>query len=293
MIQNKANLCILKNYSTIEELLSKELLFSKSFLKKTFAKNFLNKKVMSKDELYLPLDILNKGLINPIYSNQKIEKIFEDENFLVINKPFGIHGHPHTYLETDTVLNSIRSEYCYEHLTYFQESAESTLLYRLDKETSGVLIFAKSLELHNKCRENFSKIAKRKEYLAVVRGDFNKDGQHQHELTTFGPKGATMKATPCSGSGVTLEVEKIDYNEQENLSLVKVLLGRGVKHQIRCQLAQIGFPILGDILYGGSESERLFLHAHRYQLEFEGHQLDAIARPSDLFLRFFNLNSGL
>ena len=90
---------------------------------------------------------------------------------------------------------------------------------------------------------------------------------------------------PESDEG-SLEVKKIMTTG--NNSLVLVNLQSGLRHQIRAQLAALGFPILGDELYGGSRAERLFLHAWRY--EWSEIEED---NSADLFDGFFDLNSGL
>ena len=289
MTQNNANLCILKSYSSLEELLTKELLFSKNFLKRTLPKNYLSKEIREKDELYIDQNILNRGFINPNSELGEIEVLNENDNYVAFNKPSGIHGHPHEYGETNTVLNYIRSNFCFEHLSFIQKSSESTLLYRLDRDTSGVLIFAKNMNSYEEIRKSFSSATREKQYLAIVDGKFDKEGEHFHDLVSSGEKGSKMKALKSSEKSVCIETLNLSYNEDENVSLVLVKLGKGVRHQIRCQLSAIGFPILGDSLYGGREEKRLFLHAYKYSFD----SFSAESRQEKSFLRFFNLDSCL
>lgn len=293
LTQSNTNICILKSYLTIEELLNKELLYSKSYLKKVFKKNFLSKEIREKDELYLPLELLNKGLINPVYDGPTIKVLKDTDDFIIVSKPSGTHGHPQTYLETNTVLNFLRNKYSLEELGSFQTRDEATLLYRLDHETSGVLFFSKKSEAYEKIRGEFSNSAKSKEYLAIVVGDFNAEGLVEHDLTPFGKKGAVMKASDPTSESVRINVKKVSYNKDEDVSLLKVELGKGARHQIRAQLSAIGFPILGDSLYGGKNEERIFLHAYRYNISFEGKNITCSSSDEKLFFRFFDLNSCL
>lgn len=287
------NFCTLKSFKSLEELLTKELSFSKSLIKKFLPKRKLQYAIKERDELLLPLEILNNGFINPIYDGEGITFLSEDENFIALNKPAGIHGHPHNYSETNTVLNFLRSRKTFPVFTNKSADAESNLLYRLDRETSGVLIFAKSNEVYKKVRSSFTESVKKKTYIAVVSGEFNQEGDHGHFLESFGEKGSKMRAVESGTNKVQINVTLLKYNSDKDLSLVEVKLGQGVRHQIRCQLSSIGFPILGDELYGGTASERLYLHAYKYEIQLDGLNFKAESREEKLFLALFDLNSCL
>jgi 23S rRNA pseudouridine1911/1915/1917 synthase len=291
LTQNNSNICILDSYSSVEELLIKELLFSKSFIKKNFKKNFLAKEIRKQDELFIPIEVLNKGLINPSYSGPEIVILEENDQFIIVNKPSGIHGHPQNYLENNTVLNFLRNHFNLSHLGQIQRSDESTLLYRLDKETSGVLFFSKDSKSFETIRSEFSSSAKTKEYLAIVRGDFSKVGVIENDLKPFGEKGSKMIATEPTDKSVQINVKKISYNNDKDLSLLMIKLGKGARHQIRSQLSGVGFPILGDTLYGGEKSDRLYLHAFRYSIILNENEFSYTSKDEELFLRLFDLNS--
>lgn len=287
------NFCTIKSYNSLEELLTKELSFSKSLVRKYLNKKILTRPLPAKYELYIPLDILNSGFINPLYTGPAMEVIGEDENFIAINKPHGVHGHALSYSETNTVLNFLRSTHRWSLFLDKNNDAESFLLYRLDRETSGVLIFAKSAASYSRVRESFSNSAKTKSYLAIVRGEFNLEGRHQHFLEGSGPRGAVMKVVPQGNRSVEINVSGLKFNSELNLSLIKVELKEGIRHQIRCQLGAIGFPILGDTLYGGEDSNRVYLHAHQYEISSADFKFSATANNDELFLSLFDLNSCL
>ncbi|OUR96399.1 hypothetical protein A9Q84_08590 [Halobacteriovorax marinus] len=292
-MQNNSNFCILDSYNSLEELLIKELLYSKSFIKKNFTKVQLARKILVRDEINIPIVVRNRGLINPSYSAKGIEILEEDENFLAVNKLAGLHGHPQNYLEDDTILNFIRNRYQFPFLSLPQESPESNLLYRLDRETSGVLIFAKNLEAYREVRGDFKNVTKEKSYIAIVCGDFDKEGQHSHSIKATGKKGMKMECSLDGPDNVSIEVKKLSYNNEYDLSLLKVSLGRGVRHQIRSQLSAIGYPILGDTLYEGKESARVYLHALSYEFRTEHYIFKAQSLYEKSFFEFFNLDSCL
>ncbi|ATH08778.1 hypothetical protein BIY24_12715 [Halobacteriovorax marinus] len=285
--------CTLYSYHSIEELLTKELSFSKSIVKRLLSKNFLKRGVNKGDELSLPLDLLNYQWVNPSYEGEPMMVIKEDDNFIAINKQHGIHGHPLNYSERNTVVNFLRNQFCLSAFLDESKRGESNLLYRIDRETSGLMIFAKKNSIYESIRQNFNHMVKEKVYLAVVEGEFNQEGVHSHYLESFGKKGAQMRAASSGEERVSIKTSLVEYNEQRGLSLIRIELGQGVRHQIRCQLSEIGFPIVGDTLYGGCESRRLFLHAYEYRIEVDDIQFSAKAEVTDLFLTLFNLNSGL
>ncbi|WP_372654054.1 RluA family pseudouridine synthase [Halobacteriovorax sp.] len=287
------NFCTLKPYKSLEELLTKELFFSKSLIKKFLSKRKLQYSLKERDEILIPYEILNSGYINPVYSGEEIQVLKEDENFIAVNKPAGIHGHAHNYSETNTVLNFIRSEKNFPVFLQKSAEAESNLLYRLDRETSGVLIFAKNMKSFKSVRGSFAESAKEKTYLAVVSGKFDQEGDHEHYLESFGEKGSKMRTSESGNKKVRIATKLVNYNSEKDISLLEVRLGQGVRHQIRCQLSAIGFPILGDDLYGGQLSERLFLHAYKYKIELDSSSFEAESKEEKLFLSLFDLNSCL
>jgi 23S rRNA-/tRNA-specific pseudouridylate synthase len=105
-------------------------------------------------------------------------------------------------------------------------------------------------------------------------------------LSASGSGGERVKVD-SKGQLAQLDFETI--MTQENKSLVLINLKHGLRHQIRVQMAEIGFPLLGDEFYGGTSAERLFLHCWRYEMD-EGVFEDTEA---ELFDNFFDLNSLL
>ncbi len=238
---------------------------SGALLKKHFSSSELSRPVLAKDKLRLPLDLVNQMRINPQYAGPKITILEETKDYIAVHKPSLIHCHPLVYSDQDTVLNFLQQEGKLESLHVNFDNYDRGLLFRLDYETSGVLVLAKTQELYDRMRGDFERQMKEKIYLAIVEGDFNKEGKWFHYFKGSGAKGSKQKVSDFESSDTQegiLEVKKLATKDQK--SLLMVSLKTGLRHQIRAQLAHLGFPILGDELYGGHKAERLFLHAWKY-----------------------------
>jgi 23S rRNA pseudouridine1911/1915/1917 synthase len=235
----------------------------------------------------VPIDLLNHLQVNPMYMGPDVKIIAEEQDWLVVHKPPGVHSHPLKYSDCNTVLNALAKMGRFESLMINTKAYDRGLIYRLDFETSGLLVLAKQEALYQEVRLAFDQLVKRKVYLAVVEAPFLKEGSWTHFFSPEGLKGHRQRVTnspaPDSISG-RLKVRPL--MEQNGYSLVMVELETGHRHQIRAQLAHLGSPILGDELYGGKKAERLFLHAWRYQWKNIWGE-DVLP---ELFDRLFDLN---
>lgn len=283
------NLCIINSNHTLKEFLKEELLFSSSSIKKIITnKKLLNKQLRERDEIFIDRDLLNQKFLNPIYSSREIEVIEETNDFIILNKPEGIHGHPLRYSETDTVLNFLRQEFNRIELGEGSDDKERGLLYRLDELTSGVLIYVKDPSHHKSLRENFSELVKKKSYYAIVDGILDIDREVQTYLKGSAERGSIVKVDE-SGIDCRGHFRTVKKLEHVNKSLIQIELKTGFRHQIRVQLSSLGHPIYGDILYGGEAAKRMFLHAYEYCLGDRCWR----AEKNLLFCDLLNLNSLL
>lgn len=284
--------CSLEDNQKLGEFLNQKLLFSKSSLKNYVPKKYLEKNIRLKDEISLPMNLMNMHFINPDYIGAELEIIYEDEDLIVVNKPEFVHGHCLLYEENTTVLNFLRSKYNLPFLANaLSSNQERGLLYRLDSTTSGVLIFVKDQEYHKELRSNFSSIAHSKEYLAIVEGKINIDELCTHYLGGSESKG--HKITQVSG-GVECRAhyKTVKFIGESTLILVK--LETGFRHQIRAQLSLMGHPILGDELYGAKVGQkRIYLHALNYEIQLKGRVQKFSASYNKLFCDFLNTDSLL
>lgn len=275
--------------SSLKEAIQSTLGSSGQLIKKFYSSKELSRALRAKETVLLPIELVNNMQINPIYIGPEIRIISETEDYITVHKPAGIHCHPHNYSDQNTVLNFLVSANKWDSVLVNASAYDRGLLYRLDFETSGVLVLAKTDKALAHIRGEFSTSMKNKFYWAIVQGDFSRDGSWTHYFKGSGQKGQKQKVSdtslPDSIEG-SLKVKKVASDG--NLSLVLVNLKTGLRHQIRAQLSHLGFPILGDELYGGEKHERLFLHALRYEF------VETVeASDPDLFHLFFNLNSAL
>lgn len=274
---------------SLKEALKKTLGSSGQLIKKHFSSKEQDRPVKGRQSYRLPLTFVNHLKINPEYIGPEVRVISENDDFIVLHKPPGVHCHPLNYEDKDTLLNFLVTAGKWESLRINESNYDRGLLYRLDHETSGVMVLAKTEKVLRTVRDNFNTAMKRKFYWAIVEGDFDQDGLWTHHFKPTGLKGIKQKVADwpdVTTQEATLSVMKI--LSQEGKSLVLVNLKTGIRHQIRAQLSHLGFPILGDELYGGKKADRLFLHALRYEF------FETVEDPNaELFNIFFDLNSAL
>jgi len=253
-----------------EDLTFEDLLFELGYSKQKVKRIGLSKKERSKlipfqGEFNIPKELLNYGVINPKFSGGERPVILcEREALLAVHKPSQVHIHPLSYNEHDNLLSFLREEGYSKYLQQFSNDSlwDGGLLYRLDYETSGLVLLTSSKELYQKVRADKSYISK-KVYLAVVEGEYQEvEGVISHHLSTSG----SMVKEDESGAYCSIEIKVLAKSGEQ--TLLEVSLQEGRRHQIRVQLSLLGYPIWGDSLYGAQKRENgLFgLHCYRYQL---------------------------
>lgn len=286
-------------FSFIEEFPSlEEGIFSMVNISRTKLKSFhtikknLNKKVHKQMRVSLPIDLVNWGRISGVYTGEGIKKIYEDKNFLVLSKPPRVHCHPLAYSDQNNVLSFISQKYGYQYLELNIDNYDRGLLYRLDFETSGCLIYVKNEKLLEQLRDNFASCVKVKTYYAVVSGQCTLEGVNRTYLESYGPRGSMVRISSESrGREAQIDIEKVNYNKDRNLTLLKINLHQGHRHQIRVQLQGLGYPILGDPLYGVNAADRMYLHCYEYQVGMENDVFKFKDENLELFFNLFSPNS--
>lgn len=177
--------------------------------------------------------------------------LHEDESMLILDKPAGLLSQAGMRPELADCLESRAREHC----------ATVTLVHRLDRDTSGILIFAKTPYAHRHLGLQFEKRHLKKRYVAVVWGDVAEDtGLIDAPLRSDWPNRPMQKICETGKAAQTEWVVTGRNSETTRLDL-NPLTGR--THQLRVHLRSIGHPILGDVLYAPPEAaaDRLHLHA--------------------------------
>lgn len=276
---------------TLGDYLQKHFKISKQKLKKAnLTKVYLAQKIVARKCYYLPLWIFNQHLIAPIDITlaQKLNIILENEFFIAVSKPNGWHNYPLHYGDSINVLGALRTlGRC--DILQLTEDEDRGLLYRLDFETSGVLILAKDPALLLAVRQNFNQVIIRKEYVCACVGELRENATWRDILESYGPAGSMVRVknnptgfgTPMGMSSqvnAELSFQVLKYDEKMNRTWCRVQLITGFRHQIRVQFAARGFPLVGDALYGTPE-QRLYLHCSHYELKWH-HQVFQITDQS-------------
>lgn len=177
------------------------------------------------------------------------------------DKPAGMASHPLDYDETGTAVNAaLASHPCLRDVGF--GGLEPGLLHRLDRNTSGVLVFALDPGSWRSARAALQELRVEKIYRARVHGKLQARGELRVRLEQRGPRARV--ATRGGREGVT-RVLRVRHDGDS--SLVELRLVTGLRHQLRATLAHLGHPVIGDRLYGSSEVlGRHWLHASRFKL---------------------------
>jgi len=194
--------------------------------------------------------------------NIPLEILYEDEHFLAVNKPAGMVVHPAPGHYSGTFVNGLLF-YCQQIGSL--DPIRPGIVHRLDKDTSGVLLAAKTSLAHQKLVEKFSAREMEKTYLAFCVGKphsgllsapIGRHPVHRKEMTVL----------PDGKEAIT-DIQILAYNEKISFVLAKPKTGR--THQIRVHLKHAGAPVLGDSVYGSLKANGVFgvqrqlLHAYR------------------------------
>ena len=191
----------------------------------------------------------------------KLVVLYEDDDVLAVDKPWGITAQPTPGRVGDSLLDLASA--------YLQH--EAGLVHRLDKETSGVTVFGKHHDATSALAAAFREGRAKKEYLAVTASGLPASGVISLPLSKDPSRPGRWRASElANGIEAITQFQRLDDNKKR--SLVALFPKTGRTHQLRAHLTGIGFPIVGDKLYGGPPGPRCLLHARRLvidQLELE------------------------
>ena len=220
-----------------------------------------------------------------------LKVVYEDQDIFVINKPAGLVVHPAPGNWSGTLLNGLLF-----HDPKISEVPRAGIVHRLDKDTSGLLVVARSRKAMDALVQAIAARTVSRQYLAVAHGPWS----GASTLTVEAPIGRDPRnrlrmavVDLLKSSGKTAKTDLIYLANSQEGCLVRCVLHTGRTHQIRVHMASVGHPLVGDTVYGGAALEwmpRQALHAFRlaFQHPITGHGLSFEAPPPEDFIRLLN-----
>lgn len=195
-----------------------------------------------------------------------LEIVYEDDALLVVNKPAGLVVHPGAGNWSGTLLNGLLA-----HTEKAKFLPRAGIVHRLDKDTSGLLVVAKTLEAYHGLVQLFATRDISRKYIALVKGAWEQEYRKQDReiVDPIGRDSRSKIRMAVRHDGKEAKTKIHFLAENDGYSLVECALFTGRTHQIRVHLSHIQHPLVGDGLYGGpilGEMNRQALHA--FQLDF-------------------------
>ena len=248
---------VLKAYFRVSDRLLLKLKKSNKILLNDMITN-VNAVVHGNDKVSFILDFVEDNS-NIIGTKMKLNIIYEDDSYIVLNKPAGIPVHPSMDHFTDSLSNGLK--YYFETIGLKRKLRP---INRLDKNTSGLVIFAKNEYIQEALIKQMKDNNFYKEYIAICEGKFDKESDIINTPIKRKENSIIERCVNSNGDYAITKYEVLQYNQNDNYSVIKCILETGRTHQIRVHMQFIGHPILGDTLYGNSSNfiNRQALHSY-------------------------------
>lgn len=209
-------------------------------------------------------------ITDKIKVDTNLDIIYEDDNYLIINKEPGlltISTSSQNKEKENTLYKKVR-----EYLNTKNEYA--FIVNRIDKETSGIVVFVKNLKLKEQLQNNWNNIVTKRGYIAIVSGKITKDGRIENYL--YEDKKTFVHSSTFGKKAIT-NYKVIKYNNKYTMLDINIETGR--KNQIRVHMTEINHPIIGDKKYYSKDNPIKRLGLHAYELDF----IDPITKKKLVF----------
>lgn len=249
---------VLRQEFGVSERLLKKLKINKKIYLNNNNDIYLDKIVNKGDKIKINLDFeeVNDNIIS---TKMKLDILYEDDSIIALNKPPFTPVHPSLNHYEDSLSNGLK--YYFDSLGLKKKIRP---INRLDKDTSGIVLFAKNEYVQDKLT-NYTK-----EYMAIVEGKITEDGIIDSPISRKN-ESIIERCVDINGDKALTEYHVINnFNiDDQELTLVKCILHTGRTHQIRVHMASINHPILGDTLYGKASNliNRQALHAYKVKFK--------------------------
>nr|MDD3720344.1 RluA family pseudouridine synthase [Candidatus Gracilibacteria bacterium] len=258
--------------------------FSRSFIQKIIDKGQVkvnsqeikkNIKIKNKDKIEISI-VITKAKVEA--EDIELDIVYEDENLIIVNKDAGINTHPVPGEEgkRGTLVNALLHHT--KNLATIGGEERPGIVHRLDKDTSGLIMIAKNDKMMKYLQDIIQRREVDKYYIAIVAGKFN---DKQFKIESYIGRHPTDKIKMTTKNPINPKIaitngEVLGYIDGK-YSVLRIKLETGRTHQIRVHLSSIGFPIIGDKVYGDSDINREVMKSygltrqalHSYKLGFE------------------------
>ena len=204
--------------------------------------------------------------------NIPLNILYEDDDILIIDKERGMVVHPSNGHYSGTLVNAVMY-HCKSNLSSINGVIRPGIVHRIDKDTSGILCICKNDNSHKNIAEQFANHSNRRKYKAIVRGKIIKDEGIIEKPIGRDKRNRLKMSIADNGKLAKTYYRVIDRYELNNnyYTLIECELHTGRTHQIRVHMKDMGFPILGDLVYGRVDKNFKSVNGqilHAYYLEF-------------------------
>lgn len=213
------------------------------------------------EKLPFEVSIYDKILVEENYLVKKnISIVYEDESYLIVDKEAGL-----LTISSDN-LNKDHEDTLYRRVrSYLNAKKEKVFIVnRIDKETSGLVVFVKNLKLKEELQNNWNDIVKKRGYVAVVVGKISKGGRIDNYL--YEDKMTFSHSTKIGGKRAITNYRPIQNNDK--YTMLDIWIETGRKNQIRVHMTEMNHPIVGDKKYYSKDNSLKRLALHHYEISF-------------------------
>jgi 23S rRNA pseudouridine1911/1915/1917 synthase len=195
-----------------------------------------------------------------------LDIVYEDDDLAIINKKSGMVVHPGSGNYHGTLVNALMNYT--DDLSDMNGEERPGIVHRIDKDTSGLMVVAKNNEAHRKLVDMLSKHEIKREYIALVKGEFMSDTATIDAPIGRDPQNRKKMAVVARNSKQAITHLRV-IKRYKGYTLLRLALETGRTHQIRVHLNYIGFPIYNDPLYTGDSTTEFGQFLHSTSIEFD------------------------